>query len=331
MKRTLQAIFLSLLAAEVLIVGQGEEARRVLSQLRAALGGEDKLAAVKTVAIEGQVTRSTSNGTSNASDFELAFELPDKFMKVDVFASMNGMALKRRTGFNGSEAIEEVDAPPAMGGGGMHIMRMTPGGPLPGGQATPEQVEAQRKQLLAASRREFTRLTLGMFGASFEAFPVEFKYAGQAESQDGKADVLEVIGPDGFTAKLFVDGKTHLPLMLSWMDKEPLRMTMGPGGASVAGGGGGGNVQMVTSGARGGSPEEIEKLRQEMAERVKQAEANRRTVEFRMFYGDYKAFGGVKLPTRIQRMMDGLPTEELALENVKVNAKIDASKFRVIK
>ncbi len=336
MKRMLQAVFLSLLAAEVLVVGQGADAKRVLSEIRAALGGDDKVAAVKTVAIEGRVSRPISDGSSNVSNFEMAFELPDKFMKSDVFANLGGTELKRRTGFNGDESFEEMDAPPGMmgAGGGMHIMRMSPGGATPGGQATPEQIEKQRAQNLLTSRREFARLALGMFGASFTPLPLEFKYAGQAESQDGKADVLEVQGPDGFTAKLFVDSKSHLPLMLSWMDKEQLRMTVGPGGA--VSGGGGGNVQVFTSGGGGGgrgqmTQEEMAKMQQEMADRMKEAEAKRRIVEFRMFYGDYKSFGGVNLPTRIQRMTEGLPTEEMAFEKVKVNAKIDAAKFKVVK
>lgn len=337
MKRMLQAVFLSILAAEVLVVGQGADAKRVLSEIRAALGGDEKLDAVKTVAIEGQVSRPMPNGTSSVSTFEMAFELPDKFMKSDVFANLGGHELKRRSGFNGAESFEEMDAPPGMmgGGGGMHVMRMSPGGPTPGGQATPEQIEKQRAQLLQTSRREFARLALGMFGASFTPLPLEFKYAGQAEAQDGRADVLEVQGPDGFTARLFVDSKSHLPLMLSWMDREPIRMTVGPGGAGAAGaGGGGGNVQVFTSaGGAGGrmTPEDVEKMQKDMADRMKEAEARRRVVEFRMFYGEYKAFGGVNLPTKIQRMMEGLPTEEMAFEKVKVNAKVDAAKFKVVK
>ena len=328
MRRTIQALFLSLLAAEVLVVGQGADAKRVLTELRAALGGEEKLSAVKTVAIEGQVTRSGPEGASMSSDFELAFELPDKYMKSDVFANLGGTQLKRRTGFNGAEAFEEMDAPPGMmGGGGMHVMRMSPGGAMPGGQATPDQLAKQRAQILTISRREFARLALGMFGSSFSPMPLEFKYAGQAESPDGKADILEVQGADGFTAKLFVDGKSHLPLMLTWMDKEPLTMTMGPGGTSFSGG----NVQVVGGSRSVTSPEDAARMQEEMAERMKQAEANRRIVEYRMFYADYKGVDGVKLPTRIQRMMSGLPTEELALEKIKVNGKIDPNKFKVAK
>ena len=81
--------------------------------------------------------------------------------------------------------------------------------------------------------------------------PLEFKYAGQAEAPDGKADVLEVQGPDGFTAKLFVDGKTHLPLMLTWMDKEPLVMTMGARWPWRRQRFSGGSVQVVGGGRSG--------------------------------------------------------------------------------
>jgi hypothetical protein len=69
-------------------------------------------------------------------------------------------------------------------------------------------------------------------------------------------------------------------------------------------------------------------MQQEMADRMKEAEAKRRIVEYRMFYSDYKPFNGVKMPTKIQRMTDGLPTEELSLENIKVNSRIDAAKFQ---
>jgi hypothetical protein len=239
----------------------------------------------------------------------------------------------RRSGFNGADLIDETDAPPGMShGGGMRIMSMSPGGAMPGGQATPDQVEAQRKLSMLSNRREFARLSLGMFGATTAAFPVEYAYGGQAESPDGKADVLDVRGPDGFVAKFFVDTKTHLPLMLSWMDKEPLRLTIGPGGpGSVSGGPGGVNVQTFTRGGAATSPEEAQRMQQEMADRMKDAEAKRRTVEYRIFYADYKAVSGVQLPTKIQRMVDGFPTEELALEKIKVNQKIDQKKFEPVK
>ena len=321
MTRMVQSVLLVALAAQAVIIGQGSEVSRVLAGVRAALGGDEKLAAVKTVAVEGRTTRSRADGSSSVSDFEWYIELPDKFVRQDVFAQLGSTQLTRRTGFNGGDAIEEVDSPPAMGG---NVMIMRPGGVTPGGQATPEQVEAQKRATLLANRREFTRLALGLFGTAFPVYPVEFAYGGQAESPDGKADVLDVKHPDGFTARLFVDAASHLPLMLTWMDKEPLRMQMG-------GGSPGGNARVVGSGHGEQGAPDPERMRQEMEQRIKEAEANRKTVEYRLFYSEYRNVNGVRLPSRIQRMVDGVPSEEHALEDIKVNGKIDAGKFKVAK
>jgi hypothetical protein len=329
MKKTIQAVFLTLLAAQVLVVGQGADAKKIVADIRAALGGEEKLAALKTIAVEGQVSKVVNESTSAGSDFELAIELPGKYMKREVFANLGGMQLKRRVGFSGKDVIEEMDTPPSMGGN-VHIMR-APGAGMVGGTATPEQLAAQKAQLLASSRREFARLMVGMTGGTSPEFPVEFVYAGQAEARDGKADILDVKGPDGFAARLFVDGKTHLPLMLTWMDKEPISMMVtsdGRGGGARSGGGG---VQIMTSATGSGNPEDMAKMREDMAARMAEAEAKRRVVEYRLFYGDYKAVDGVKMPTKVQRMVDGIATEEMTLEKIRINQKIDPAKFSVVK
>ena len=181
MKKTVQAVFLTLLAAQVLVVGQGADAKKIVADLRAALGGEEKLAALKTIAVEGQVSKVVNENTSAGSDFELAIELPGKYMKREVFANIGGNQLKRRVGFNGSEVIEDMDTPPSMGGN-VHIMR-APGPGMVGGTPSPELVARQRAQLLASSRREFARLMVGMTGGTSPEFPVEFVYGGQAEAR----------------------------------------------------------------------------------------------------------------------------------------------------
>ena len=68
-----------------------------------------------------------------------------------------------------------------------------------------------------------------------------------------------------------------------------------------------------------------------MNARIKQAEAALKTVEYRLFYSEYKMVDGVRMPSKIQRMVDGLPTEELSLDKIKVNAKIDPAKFSIAK
>jgi hypothetical protein len=311
LNQVLRAVLLFMFAVQVAVFGQSDDARRILAEVRAALGGEERLANVKTLAVVGERTRVSPDGTSTASEFEWAIEWPNRFMKREEAANVSGRALFRRSGFNGNKVIDDIDAPPMMGGGA-GVMRLGPGGPVAPGQATPEQIAAQQASVLDTQKRDFARLTLGLIAASSSVLPVEFAYAGQAASADGKAHVLDVKGPDGFSAKFFVDTVTHLPLMLSWTDKEPLRLTVG------------GGMQMT---AGGGAPPDPAQIQRDMEERFKAAEAARRTVEYRIIYADYRAVDGVKLPARIQRMIDGLPYEELALERIRVNAKIDPSKF----
>ncbi len=332
------------LAVPVLVLGQGGDVAKILADVRKALGGEQKLAAVKNLAVTGRSARTRADGTATESEFELLVELPDKYMRRDVLMAMGPTSIYRNTGFNADGLINLTDAPPSLSSGGNIRVVMAGPGSAPGQQLSPAQMAEANKRLINGYKQDFARLTLGMFAASFAGYPVEFKHVGIAESADGKADVLEVSGTDGFVAKFFVDQTSHLPLMLSWLDKEPLVMTMGPGGARVGGGGGsgpgvitmgggGGSVQSFTRGSGGAppSPQEIEKMQQEAAARMKEAEANRKIVEYRLFYSDYRNYDGVRLPTRIQQMIDGEPTQELTFDKVRVNGKIDPKKFEPTK
>ena len=133
MKRTLQAVFLTVFAAQALVIGQTADVKRVLSEIRAALGGEEKLAQLTSVAIEGRTTRPVSDGTTVDQGFEMAFEMPAaasiRFMKKEVVMNVGGETISRRTGFNGEEVIDATDMPPSMSGNpNMRVMRTGSGG-----------------------------------------------------------------------------------------------------------------------------------------------------------------------------------------------------------
>ena len=345
-------VAVALVAAGALVAGQGRDAGQLLAGARTALGG-DKLAAVKTLTAVGRTVRTNQAGATVENEFELALELPDKYLMRSVMMAMGNMSIYRNTGFNGGQVIEEIARPPSLSGGTFFMRVSGPGGgAVDPEKMTPEQkAEFDQKRLLA-NRKEYARLALGMFAASPAAYPLELSDGGQAESADGKADVIDVKGEGGFAARLFIDSQTHLPLMLSWMDKEPLVMQMGgPGGGAAGPGGGvtmggGGAVTMTMSGSGGVtadakrsaqaggasmSQEDRDKLMKDLEARRKDAEAKLRTVEYRVFYADYKAVGGVQLPHRIQRSIDGKMTEEMVFDSIKVNPKIDAKKFQVSK
>ena len=330
----------ALIAVEALVSGQGRDINEVLAGARKALGG-DKLAAVKTLTAMGRTVRTGQGGNTVENEFEMALELPDKYLLRSVMMAMGNMSIYRNTGFNGAQPIEEIDRPPNLSGGTFMMRVAGPGGtPMDPAKMTPEQKAESDRMRLLANKREFAKLALGMFAASPAAFPLTLADAGQAESADGKADAIDVKREGEFTARLFVDAATHLPLMLSWMEKEPLQMQMAPGGTVTSGGGGtvmsgGGGAHVIQTmevgmGARGSqtmSKEEREKRQQELAAQLKEAEAKRRMVEYRVFYTDYQSVGGVQLPHRIQKSIDGRTTEEMIFDSFKINPKIDAKKF----
>jgi hypothetical protein len=338
MVRKIAPAVLAMVVTTVLVASaQVGDVKQILADARAALGGDKKLDAVKTLALSGQSLRTSPGGTTVGGDVEMALELPDKFMRRDMVANMGNMSIYRMSGFNGDGVINEMDQPPQLsgGGGGQVVMfRMAgPGGTVTGPGApplTPEQQELMRKAMLTSAKQDFARLTLGMLATSFPAFPLTMTYAGQAESPDGKADIIDVKGEGDFAVRLFIDAKTHLPLMLSWMAREPMTLTRqvsGPGGGqSVVAGGG---AAQAVPGKM--TPEEREKLTAQMAAQAKEADAKRRVVEYRLFYADYRSVDGVMLPFRLERSVDGKPTEEITFDKVKVNAKIDAKTFAVSK
>jgi hypothetical protein len=311
-------VAVAFIAAGSMAAAQGRDADQILAGARTALGG-DKLAAVKWVTGVGRTVRANPDGTSAENEFELALELPDKYLMRSVVAAMGNMSVYRMTGFNGGQVIDEIDRPPNLSGGMIVIRMAGPGGAVDPEKMTAEQKAAFDQQRLLANKKDYAKLALGMFAMSPAAYPLALADGGQAESPDGKADVIDVTGEGGFAAKLFIDAQTHLPLMLSRMDKEPLVMRMGPGG--------GGHAEAAPS----MSKEDREKAMADLDARRKEAEAKLRIVEFRIYYADYRNVGGVQWPHRIQRSIDGKPTEELIFDTIKVNPKIDAKKFQVAK
>src|SRR5690606_25759857 len=159
---------------------------------------------------------------------------------------------------------------------------------------------------------------LGLFGSSYEGFPLEFSFAGEAEAADGKAWVIDAKGADDFSVRLFVDAKTHLPLMQSWMALAPVVMQPIVNHSGTAGG------------ARP-SEEELKKMMADADARRAEAEANRRTVEHRIYYSNFRTVNGLKLPHTLQRSIDGKPTEEVSFEQFRINPKIDQHKFEITK
>jgi hypothetical protein len=271
-----------------------DQAAAVLTATRQALGGEQKIAGVKSVLATGR-TRQVRGDNLVPIEFEIAIELPDRYVRKDeIPAQESGPTL---SGFSGADLIQfpAPGAPQRGGGPG----REGGGPPAP---PTPEQQEAARRMRLAAVKQDFVRLTLGMFASSFTSAPLTFSYVAKAEAPDGKADVLAVTGPDNFTARLFVNAETHLPIMMTWTQTGP--GGRGPGGRGPA-----------AAGREGGGP----------------PPAAGPPPESRLFYADYRDVSGLKLPFRLRRALGADTIEETTFDSFKINSKIDPKKFEIKK
>ena len=184
-----------------------------LAATRTALGGEKKLAAVKTIVATGR-TRQVRGNSLVPIEFEIAMELPDKYVRKDEIPAQESEPTT--AGFNGAELI----------------LLPVPNLGARGGQPPPAAaVEAGRQARLSAVRQDFARLTLGLFAASFDSFPLTFSYVAKAEAPQGKADVIDVKGPGTFSARLFISAETHLPIMISWLPPVPPQRGAAPASA----------------------------------------------------------------------------------------------------
>jgi len=309
--------------------GVQKDPAKGMAAMRQAFGGQQKLAAVKTLSAVGKNDRAVGE-RSLTGDYEMALEVPDRFFTKQMMAQTPMGNVSLTIGFNGNALIQDTESPQAPGGGGG--MRMVfSGGASP--SASPEDQKAGETRLITQQKHEFARMALGIFGNSTSAFPLTFTHGGVAESPDGKADIINVKGEGDFAGKLFIDQKSHLPLMFSWMAKEPMSMTQnvsrgtGPagGGTQVTTFGGGG-----TSGGRvGGNMSEAdrEKMMKDLQDQMKAAEANRKTVEFRVYYSNYRNVDGLMLPHSFQQSVAGNAATEITIEKYKVNPKIDPKRF----
>lgn len=311
----------------------------ILAAARQALGGDKKLAAVKSFSATGR-TRQVRGDNLVPIEFEIFVELPDKYFKKDeIPAQETGTT---GSGFNGEELL--VDPIPAQ--------------PLP---------DPAKKQRLTTLKQDFARLALGMFAGSFPAYPLTFTYVGQAEAPQGKADVLDAKGPDNVTLRYFIHTETHLPVMVTWKGPVPGRGGR-PGGPGMPPGASGPGRGAPPAGAAppGAAPPPAQAPPPATAPPAGAPPAGAAPAgaaprgsapggatppagaapgsgappgagapptqpEFRVYFADYRDVDGMQFPFRLRRATGADTTEETTFDRFRINPKIDPKKFEVRK
>jgi hypothetical protein len=316
------------------------EAAAVLNAAREALGGEKRISSIKTIVASG-ATRQLQGDNLVPILFEINIELPDKYVRTDEIPARESGPSSR--GFNGDGLIQAGDAPggpgPRRGGPPAAPASAPPaqagaaavaaGGP---GPATPGRGPAgPPPSPTTPIKQDFAKLTLGMFATSFSSYPMSFGHAGQAEAPEGKADIIDVKGGGNFSARFFIDSKTHLPLMLSWT--TPPNLVPVVAGQKPPANLPPGSVTFETPMPPPDSapPEQKKLFEEEALAARKKAMASTRPVENRIYYADYRDVDGLKLPFRIRRAIGATTVEETVFDRYRINAKIDPRKFEVRK
>jgi outer membrane lipoprotein-sorting protein len=291
--------------------GDPAKGAALLAEARKAIGGDDKLRAVKTLQSKGVYKRTVGTNTQEG-DVEVLIEFPNKYRRNELSGFAGGPTQERVEVLNGDD-VWDINATGGFGGfggfgrggrtgggfGGRGGFRGQGGADGQGGQQAqgrgtidPERLkELQRRQ----RQNEVARLSL-MWLLTTDA-PVV--WIGTAQSPDGTADVLEVRPAEGQPTRLFLDQSTHMPLMMT----------------NTAGAGRG-----ARGGARrgGGAPDGA-------APAAPAAPPTPITIETHL--SEYKAVNGIKLPHLITRGVNGQTNEEWEIKSFRINQNLKANTF----
>jgi hypothetical protein len=262
------------------------KAEQLLAQARAALGGDDKLAKVQGLTASGTYQREVGDRQLNG-EVTIDLQLPDKMLRTESMRPMGDATIETLQGINGDQLLRNSRT---IGGGPNLMVRIAPPSGADG------EAQAWRNQ-----RADMARFALALLLTTPPAMPLELAYGGEAESDDGRADVVDAKGPGNFAARLFFDQKTHRPLMLTYRGAAPrmvMRTQRGDGPPPGAG---------IPAGEL--PPPQI--------------------VDIQLFLDDYRSVDGVMLPHQLSRSVDGKPNEEITFKTIRINPPFKADAFTV--
>ena len=178
-----------------------DRATEILAQARQAIGGEARLNAVKLLSLEAKSRLEFRGSSGELTSLKMEFLLPDRFL---VTRNWPLSFLQRIGGFNAGQLIEQrlssgLWADVGFGDGGK---------------------EALARQM-AVRQREYVRYLIAWLLTVPEQYRVRFTDAGEADTAEGRADVVDAKGENDFAARLFLDKQTHQLVMLTYQEPPP--------------------------------------------------------------------------------------------------------------
>jgi hypothetical protein len=265
------------------------KAEQLMAQARAALGGEKNLNNVRGLTATGTYQRTMAD-RQMSGEVTLDLQLPDKILRTESFSPMGDMTIVVGQGLNGETLLRSqrtLNGPPGV------IIRA---GAAPSGDA--------EAQAIRNARADLARTALAFLLASPASLPLEFSAGGEAESDEGKADVIDAKGAGNFAARILLDQKSHRPLMLMYRGVAPRVMIQTQQGPPPG-----------DSRGRGEAPHDSPTA---PAPQV---------VDIVLYLDDYKLVDGVMLPHHMARSIDGKPAEDTTFKTIRINPPFKADVF----
>ncbi len=250
-----------------------EKAAQLLGQARAALGGDKNLNAVQGLSCAGSYAR-TLGDRQMSGELTLDLQLPDKMLRTETSNPIGDMTIVVEQGVNGEKLLRSqrtLNGPPGA------ILRMA---------APPANADGEA-QAVRNARADMTRLLLALVLAPPPSMPLEYAYGGEAQSDEGAADVV---------------------LMLQYRGLAPL-------------------MRIQTQTVQGPPDPERMRRAEQAAHDAAAAQPPPQPVDITLFVDDYKTVNGVQLPHHFSRSIDGTPIEEMTCKTIRINPSFKADAF----
>src|SRR4051812_34159395 len=174
---------------------------QLMAQARAALGGDRNLNRVQGLTATGTYQR-TVGERQLSGEVTLDLQLPDKLLRTESMNPIGDMTVVIEQGVNGEKLLRN-----------QRTLNAPQGAIIRAAAAPTGDAEAQA---IRNARADLARTLLTFLLKSTASMPVEFTAGGEAESDEGKADVVDVKGEGNFTSRILLDQKNHRPLMIMY-------------------------------------------------------------------------------------------------------------------
>jgi hypothetical protein len=262
----------------------------LLGLARQAVGGAERLESLESLSATGKLRR-VMGKMGQSGEIQITLLVPDKYRREETLNMPSGPEITMITALDGNQVWRD--------------MRGKLGSPaFPRGRTDEDNFKSME---LREIRAEFARQMLVLLLIGPDVMNLEFQNAEKAGSDDGRADVLDIKGADEFSARLFLDKKTNLPLMLTYRERVPRMNQMMP-------------LPPFAQGNKKMPPEPPEFSMGQMPEMA--------TAEIQLALVAYKNVSGLQLPHHFTRSMDGKVVEEWTVSKYKINPHLNLDDFK---